>query len=299
MEKVNKLNGLYAAVVTPMQPDGDIDLEVIDPYAEFLIDKGVQGVFVNGSTGEGLLLTNEERMLIAERWMKFSGKLAILVHVGSTCYKTAGELARHAERIGVRAISAMGPCFMQPGRVSELVSFNKRVASYAPETPFYYYHVPGRSGVNLSMAEFLASARSEIPNLAGIKFTSYNTSDMLECISMENGRYDILHGHDETIVTGLELGATGGIGTSYNIIAPVIRSVFSKFYSGDIAGAVEMQHYANQFITKICKTGNIISAVKVLLDFCGIPCGPCRLPLGNLSEEQVSKLLLDCKPFIS
>ena len=125
---IKKLTGLYTAVVTPMYDNGEVNLDAIDQYAEFLISRKLKGVFVNGSTGEGLLLDNQERKAIAERWMKYADKLDILVHVGSTSYKLAADLAAHAQGLGVKAISAMGPCFMQPGNITDLVSFNKKIA---------------------------------------------------------------------------------------------------------------------------------------------------------------------------
>ena len=136
MKQIEKIKGLNVAVVTPMTQEGVINLNVIPQYAEFLINQGIDGVFVNGSSGEGLLLSIEERMAVLERWMDYSGKLNILVHVGHTSYVEAQKLASHADKLGVRAISAMGPCFMQPKTMADLIEYNKRIASAAPNTPF-------------------------------------------------------------------------------------------------------------------------------------------------------------------
>ena len=154
MEKT-KIKGLIAATVTPMEKNGDINLTAIDAYAEHLIKLGVAGVFVCGTTGESLFLDTEERKKVAEAWMKFSDRLKILVHVGSTSYRISSELAVHAGLIGADAISAMGPCFLQPNRVEELVQFNKLIAEKAPGIPYYYYHIPTTSGVNIHMPAFL------------------------------------------------------------------------------------------------------------------------------------------------
>ena len=101
--------GLIAAVVTPMTAGGEINLSTVDAYANYLIKRGVNGVFVCGTTGEGLLLNTVERKKVIEEWMKYSDNLKILVHVGSTSHKIAGELAKHAQEIGVDAVSCMGP----------------------------------------------------------------------------------------------------------------------------------------------------------------------------------------------
>lgn len=285
-----KIKGLIAAVATPMTNDKEINYKAIKPYAEFLISRGLQGVFVCGTTGEGLLMTSDERKKVAETWMEYSDRLKILVHVGSTSYKIAGDLAAHAESLGVTAISAMGPCFLQPSRAEELVAFNKMIAEKAPRTPYYYYHIPDTSGVNVDMVEFLKLGGKEIPNLNGIKYTDYNTSQMQKCIELESGKYDILHGHDETLVSGLQLGATGGIGTTYNITSPIFNKILKAFDDGDVRKAVSLQYKANTMVDLMCKRINCIVGVKAMLTLMGVPAGPCRLPQRNLTKEEMKSL---------
>jgi N-acetylneuraminate lyase len=282
-----KIKGLIAAVATPMYADGEVNLGAIDNYAEFLIRRGVSGVFVCGTSGEGLLMTSDERKKVAEKWMDYSDRLKVLVHVGSTSYKIASDLASHAESIGVDAISAMGPCFLQPSRAEELVAFNKTIAGKAPNIPYYYYHIPGTSGVHVNMTEFIRLADKEIPNFNGIKFTDFNTFQMQECIDYQGKKYDILHGHDETLVSGLLIGATGAIGTSYNVASPVFLKLLDAFNSGDVENAVSLQAKANIIVKLMCKPSNCIVGVKAMLEFMGIPAGPCRLPQRNLSKEDM------------
>ena len=287
MEK-KKIKGLVAPTVTPMDRRGELTLAAVDAYAEFLIKRGVQGVFLCGTTGESLLLDNEERKREAEAWMPYADRLKILVHVGSTSYKTAADLAEHAQRIGAHAISAMGPCFLQPKRVEELVAFNRVIAEKAPETPYYYYHIPGTSGVNVNMLDFLSVADREIPTLAGIKYTSYNSMEMQECIDFGNRRYDILHGHDETLLTGLVLGATGGIGTSYNLSSPLYNRLIAAFERGDLTQAVALQAEAVKFIKLMIKYVNSVVSIKAMLNILGIDCGPVRLPMQNLTPAEMN-----------
>lgn len=294
MEKM-KIKGLVAATVTPMEKNGDINIAAIDTYAEHLIKLGVTGVFVCGTTGESLFLDTEERKKVAEAWMKFSDRLKILVHVGSTSYRMSSELAVHASHIGADAISAMGPCFLQPNRAEELVQFNKMIAEKAPETPYYYYHIPTTSGVNVDMSEFLKKASSEIPTLNGIKYTSYNSMEMQECINYDGKKFDILHGHDETLITGLMLGATGGIGTSYNVSAPLFNQLLLTFNDGQLQKAVDIQAEANKLIRIMVKYVNAVVGIKAILAIMGVDCGPCRLPLQNLSVSEFKSLENDLK----
>lgn len=294
MEKT-KIKGLIAATVTPMDRYGEINIAAIDAYANYLIKEGVDGVFVCGTTGESLLMDNEERKRVAEAWMRYSDALKILVHVGSTSYKMSAELAQHAQQMGVDAISAMGPCFLQPNRAHELVAFNRLIAEKAPDIPYYYYHIPMTSGVKVDMLDFLKAAKDEIPTLRGIKYTSYDTMSMQECIEFENYSFDILHGHDETLLNGLLLGATGGIGTTYNVTAPIYKKLGAFFEEGKLEEAVSMQSEAVKFIRMMLSYGNSVVSMKAILNILGINCGPCRLPLANLSEQAMGELEKDLK----
>jgi len=257
----------------------------------------LKGVFVNGSTGEGLLLDNDERKAIAERWMMYSDKLDILVHVGSTSYKISSNLAAHAKSLGVRAISAMGPCFMQPGTVKDLVSFNKKIADAAPGIPYYYYHIPVRSGVNLNMVDFLREAGERIETFAGIKYTSNNTWEQMKCMNEQGGRFDILHGHDETLISGLTIGAQGCIGTSYNVASPIFFNLLEAFNVGNLKKALELQTKGNEIVSLMCSVGSSVSAIKAMVEYFGIPAGPARLPGKILSPELKAQIKEKMKEF--
>ncbi len=288
---------LIAAVLTPMRENGEINLAAIDNYAEFLIERGVTGAFVCGTTGEGLLMDNFERKAEAEAWMRFADRLTIIVHVGSTSYKLSRDLAAHAESIGAQRISAMGPCFLQPARAQELVAFNKEIAKSAPNTPYYYYHIPGTSGVTVNMIDFLKLAKTEIPTLKGLKYTSFNPMEEQEAITFDNGRYDIFHGHDECLLTGLMLGAKGGIGTSYNLTSLLYTKLIDAFEAGDIEKANAIQLEAIKFIHVMCDSSSVISGIKAMLNIYGVDCGPCRLPLRNLTSEEMRVLENKMKEF--
>jgi len=282
---MGKITGLNTAVVTPMYDDGTVNYDAIDGYAEFLISQGLSGVFVNGSSGESLLLNTEERKKVLRKWMRYADRLNILVHVGHTSYVEACELARDAGALGVRAISAMGPCFMQPKTLEDLIAFNAKVAASAPDTPYYYYHIPIRSGVNYDMTRFLSQGAELIPNLTGLKYTSQDAFMEFKCIRLEGGRFDILHGNDETYFLGLTMGAQSGIGTSLNVNAPLFQKIFDAFRAGDLTEAANQQEQANRAVELMCRY-NTIAGIKEMLSLCGIHTGPCRLPNGALTPAQ-------------
>lgn len=292
--KFDHMEGLIAAAFTPFFPNGKLNLSIIPEYAQRLKRDGVKGVFVCGSSGEGLLMGTEERKAVAEAWMPFSeNQFRIIIHVGSTSTTIARELASHAASIGADAIGCMGPCCFQPHDAKLLTAFCAEIASAAREIPFYYYHIPGTSGVYVKMSEFLVEAGNKIPNLAGIKYTSPTLMEMLECMSLENGKFDILHGQDEALLAGLTLGAKAAIGTTYNFMAPVFNSIIEKFRKKQLEQALEIQKKANEVIAVMLSTGSAISGGKAMMKMNGIDCGPCRLPLSTLCEEQEEKLRKD------
>lgn len=209
-----KITGLIDAPFTPFTPEGDLNLEPIPAYANMLRANGMKGVFINGSSGEGYMLTDDERKRLAEAWIAAVGKndpdFKVIVHVGSCCLRSSRELARHAAEIGAWGIGAMAPPFPKIGRVEELVKYIEEIASAAPELPFYYYHIPAFNGAFLPMLDLLKAVDGRVPNFAGIKYTFESLYEYNQCRLYENGKFDMLHGQDETILASLAQGGRPG-----------------------------------------------------------------------------------------
>jgi len=287
---MQKLKGLIAAPFTPMNADGSLNLRIIPQYAAKLKKDGVSGVFICGTTGEGMLMSAEERMAVAESWVKEqTPDLKVIVHVGTTAYVQSKELAAHAEKIGAYAVGCMGPVFLKPERVDELVLFCAEVASAAPELPFYYYHIPTVSGVCLPMPEFLKKAGNVIPNLAGIKFTHHNMMELLQCSQMDGGKWDILHGFDEVLLCGLSMGAKAAVGSTYNYIAPLYQQIIDSFQNGARDPARHYQSQSVKFIEILIRYGGGVIGGKPVMKMIGLDCGPLRVPARNLSDEEVKQ----------
>lgn len=281
---------LIAAPFTAMHPDGAVNLAAVPAQAQLLIANGVDGVFVCGTTGESMSLSVDERMQVAAAWRRAAGgRLKLFVHVGHTSLEEARRLARHAEEIGADAISAMAPCFFRPRSIEDLVAFCAEVAAAAPHTPFYYYHIPSMTGVDLPMYDFLQAARERIRTLAGIKFTSENLMDFLRCVHLDEGRYDMLFGRDEILLAGMAVGAKGAVGSTYNFAAPYYRAVIEAFHAGDLAAARRAQAKAAEVVAAFQKFGSV-AAQKAIMRMIGVDCGPVRPPLRDLSEEEYREL---------
>lgn len=294
MRNYQRLKGLIAATFTPMDDNGCVSLPVIDSYAERMVESSVTGVFVCGTTGESASLTIDERKSIAEKWVKaIHGRMKVIVHVGNNSQPLAVDLARHAAAIGADGIAAIAPNFFKPERVADLVSFFKPIAAGAADIPFYYYNMPSMTGVCLPVPKFLQEGAKQIPNLAGVKFTHNNLMEMAECLNLENGRFEVLHGYDEVFLTGLALGAVAGVGSTYNYIPKVYQGIIESFEKGDIETARKLQMKSIEIVNIIIKYGGGVRGGKAIMNLLDIECGPCRLPIAPFSREEYGQLRSD------
>lgn len=285
---MEKIKGLINAPFTPMLANGDVNVNPIPAYAEMLVKNGLKGVFINGSSGEGYMLTIGERKKVAEAWMKVAPKeFKVIVHVGSCCLRESAELARHAERIGAWGIGAMAPPFPKIGRIEELVKYCEEIASAAPSLPFYYYHIPAFNGVFLSMVDFLKAVDCRITNFAGIKYTYESLYEYNQCRIYKGGKFDMLHGQDETILPSLaQGGAQGGIGGTTNYNGRELVGIIEAWKNGDLATAREKQNFSQAVINIICKyRGNIVGG-KRIMKLIGLDLGPNRTPFRNMTDEE-------------
>lgn len=284
---------LIAAPLQPMHLDGGLDLKSIEALATGLKGNGVTGAFICGTTGEGLSLTVSERKQVAEAWRRAASKdFRLIVQVGHNSLSDAQALAAHAEEIGADAIGCLPPMFYRPRSEADLIEFCGRVAGAAPNLPFYYYHIPSMTGVNLSMAELLTRGSERIPTLAGIKFTYEDLMDFLRCLNVAGGRFQMLFGRDECLLAALSLGASGFVGSTFNWMAPIFREIIGCFESGDIQGARRAQSKACDAVSVFVRHGGI-PAGKAIMTWIGFDCGPVRSPQIELSEGQKARLRAD------
>ena len=287
-----RFRGLVAAPFTPFHADRSLNLDVIPAYARFLRDNGVGAAFVCGTTGEGLSLTLEERLRIAERWVACADdRLRVIVHVGHTCLTDARTLTAHAAKIGASAVSALTPCFFKPRSNAEVVNWCEAVASAAPALPFYYYNIPSMTGIDYPVVDFLAQAQDRIPSLAGVKYTHENLPDYKACVAFAQGRYDILFGRDELLLEGTDAGALGAVGSTYNYAAPLYLRLLAARTAGLATEARALQDAAIKMIA-ICNGIGVthLAASKALMAMLGVDCGPARLPLAQPDATQLATL---------
>ncbi|MFZ1936284.1 MAG: dihydrodipicolinate synthase family protein [Thermoguttaceae bacterium] len=287
------LSGLIAATFTPMHADGSLNLAMAGPIVDHLIHSGVSGLYVCGSTGEGPLLTTAERKETAAAYVEAAaGRLPVVVQVGHSSVIEARELAAHAQQIGANATSAVAPYYFKPSSIGTLVDCLAEIAGGAPKLPFYYYHIPELSGVHANMVELLRHAPSKMPNFAGIKYTAPLVNEFQTLIDLSNGRFDILFGRDEMLLSGLAGGADGAVGSTYNFAAPLYRRVIAAFERGDVAEARRCQGEAVAMVNVLLSYRGH-AGLKAAMGLRGLDCGPTRLPNVSLRPEEVESLRRD------
>lgn len=286
----SRLNGLIAATYTPMHADGQLDLAVVGPMVEHLIRQGLGGIYVCGSTGEGMSLTTDERKSVAGAFVRAAdGRLPVIIQVGHNSLDDARELARHAADVGADLISATCPSYYKVNDVETLTSVVKEIAAAAPETPFYYYHIPALTGSQIDIVEFLDRGRQEIPTLVGLKYTDTRLFEFQVCQALAESAIDVVWGCDEMLLGALATGANAAIGSTYNALAPINHRLIAAFRAGDLEGARAAQMESITFIRLLFRYP-FHPAMKLVLGLFGVEAGGCRLPHRNLTRSEASSL---------
>ena len=288
--KIKKLEGLVAAAHTPFNADGSVNLELIAKQAETLIKQKVTGVYISGTTGEGICCSLAERKAVFDEWVKAAkGKLFLIAHVGSLSLPDTQELAKYAQEVGMDATSIVPPCFFRPGSIQGLIDYINEALKYAQKLPFYYYHT-SMSGVNFDMEAFLKAADGKIKNLAGIKFNYPDLYMYQRCIRACGGKYDITWGIDEWFAGAVALGAKSAIGSTYNYSAGLYYKIWDAVKKGDLKTS-------EKYMKKVCDIVDIlvefggVAAGKAMCAVHGVDLGTVRVPLKALTDAQKADIV--------
>jgi N-acetylneuraminate lyase len=306
MKKIEKYEGLVAAPFTPMDKNGNLNADMIPEYYNFLEKNGIIGAFINGTTGEGVSLSQKEKQIVATKWIachKEGGKVRVINLVGGTSYKECIENAVFSREIGMSAIAVVAPYFFKPADDTQLTEFVARVGEAVPNMPVYFYHIPVLTGVYMPLIGFLKKISEMIPNFAGIKYTNEDFMDFLSCLNYKEGAYDLLWGRDECILSALVLGCKGAVGSTYNYAAPLYQTLISSFNKGYYHEAQKLQQRSVNMIELLGKYGGIATG-KAFMKYIGLDCGKFRLPVKNMTDKMYEDFvkdveLLDMNKFFS
>lgn len=285
---MEKFEGLIAAPFTPMDQSGEVIYERIEGYYDFLEKNGIVGAFVNGSTGEGVSLSQKEKMKTVEAWTKRSKEkktVKVISLVGGTSYVECIESALHAQENGIDAIALLAPYYFKPAGAEQLAEFVSIIAEKVPSLPVYFYHIPVLSGCFVPMFDFLKAAAPYIPNLAGIKFTHEDFMDFLSCTHFMDGKFEMMWGRDENMLSALVLGTRSAVGSTFNYAAPLYQQLIASYDKGELVAARNLQQQSIDMIRLLGKYGGIATG-KAYMRYIGVDCGQFRSPVKNMSEAQ-------------
>lgn len=288
--KMNKFEGVFPALLTPFTADGKINEKELVKLVEMNIEKGVNGFYVGGSTAEAFLLSIEERKYILDIVIStVKNKAAVISHIGCIATKDAQELAKHSEQAGADAISSIPP-FYYNFSTEEIKEYYFDIVEKV-SLPMIVYHFPAFSGVSMGMEELGAFFSDD--RFIGLKFTS-NDFFTLERVKNTYPEKLVYNGFDEMFLSGLAMGANGGIGSTYNFMAEKFLEIFSLVKKGRMHEALEVQNDVNTIIKLLCKIG-VMPGEKEILTQMGFDFGTCRKPFKSVTEEEkevIRKIIL-------
>ena len=282
--KINKLKGLIAAAHTPFNADGSVNLDLVAKQAETLIKQKVTGVYISGTTGEGICCSIAERKAVFDAWVKAAkGKLYLIAHIGALALPDVQELGAYAVKCGMDATSIVPPNFFKPGSIDALIAYLQEALKTSTKLPFYYYHT-GMSGVNFDMQKFLEAADGKIANLAGIKFNYADLYMYQRCLKCCGGKYDITWGIDEWFAGAVALGAQSAIGSTYNYSAGIYYKIWDAVKAGNLKAAQAGMKKVCDIVDILVQYGGVAGG-KAMMKVWGLDMGGVRLPNVSLSDE--------------
>ena len=289
MADMKKYEGIIPAFYACYDAEGKINPTAVRELTRWFIEKGVQGLYVGGSSGECIYQSKEERKLVLENVMaEAKGKITVIAHIACNNTDDSKELATHAESVGVDAIAAIPPIYFKLPPYAIAKYWNDMSAA-APNTDFIIYNIPQLAGVSLTPA--LLREMLKNPRVIGVKNSSMPVQDIEE---FRAEGCAVFNGPDEQLLSGLVAGAIGGIGGTYGAMPELYLKIYNLVKENKIAEAREVQDDCLQIIINLCSCkGNMYAVIKAVLRKMGAPdCGGVRAPLFNLvpeDEVQVDK----------
>ena len=284
MSKLEKYEGVIPAFYACYDEAGEVSPERVRALTQYFIDKGVKGVYVNGSSGECIYLSVADRKLILENVMQVAkGKLTVIAHVACNNTKDSVELAKHAESLGVDAIAAIPPIYFRLPDYSIAKYWNDMSAA-APNTDFVIYNIPQLSGTTLTPALYAEMRKN--PRVIGVKNSSMPTQDIQIFVADGGDDHIVFNGPDEQFISGRVIGAKAGIGGTYAVMPDLFLKLNQLIIDKDLDRAKELQHAINSVIYKMVSgRANLYAVMKEILRLNeDLDIGSVRAPLEPLSE---------------
>ena len=288
MSNLSKYQGIFPAFYACYDEQGNVSVERTRAFAEYLIEQGVNGLYVGGSSGECIYQDVQERMEILEAVMEVAkGKVAVIAHVACNNTRDSQKLAAHAERVGVDAIASIPPIYFKLPEHA-IAQYWNDISAAAPHTDFIIYNIPVLAGVALTRPLLREMRRN--PRMIGVKNSSMVTMD-IEQFKAEGGEdFVVFNGPDEQFVAGRVMGACGGIGGTYATMPELFLTMDQHIKAGEMDQAFAIQTDVNAIILTLCSAkGNMYAVNKAVIEKrTGLKLGSVRLPLAPLFEGDMA-----------
>ena len=285
---MNLLYGITVAMITPITPENRVDFEKMQQLTEFLIQKGVNCLYVCGTDGEMFHLTAEERMKLAETVVQTAaGRVIVYIHCGAMMQDETIRLMRHAESIGADGAGVVTPAYF-PVNDREMEQYYLTISQYVSNTfPIYFYNIPQCAANDLKpeVAQRIVNQRS---NIVGIKYNYPSINQTLDYTNINHGAFSVLQGDDRTLPAWLALGCYGSVAGSANVFPEPLIASYAAFRQGDLEKALAYGKMAARFVDAM--HGDNIAYFKAALRIRGLDVGTMRPPLLSVTREDYQQL---------
>jgi N-acetylneuraminate lyase len=287
MRNLDKYKGIIPAFYACYDSEGEISLPKVRALTEYFVEKGVKGVYVNGSSGECIYLSVRERMQILEQVMEAAkGRLTVIAHVACNNTRDSRELAAHAQAQGVDAIAAIPPIYFHLPEYA-IAGYWNEISEAAPDTDFVIYNIPQLAGVALTPSLFAEMRKN--PRVIGVKNSSMPVQDIQMFVQQAGEDYIVFNGPDEQFISGRVIGAGGGIGGTYGVMPELFLKLDALVRAGRMEEACTLQHEVNAVIYQMCSAhGNMYAVIKeILRNNEKLDIGSVRKPLEPLAAQDM------------
>ncbi|MGX8851260.1 4-hydroxy-tetrahydrodipicolinate synthase [Amedibacillus sp. YH-ame10] len=282
-----KFEGIITPLVTPFNEQQEINYDATEQLIEHLIAHGVKGLFILGSNGEFHVMEDEEKVTFAKFVIeKTNHRVPVYVGTGGNSTASVIRLSKQMEALGADALSVITPYFIAP-KEQELITHYKMIAE-AVHLPIILYNIPKSTGINLSYE--VVRELAAVKNIVAIKDSSGNMDNMKDYLKAANGNeFEVLVGSDSKMLEAFKMGATAAVAGTSNLLTDIDVAVYDNFKKGDLEKAA---YYQNEIepLRDVLKLGTVPSVLKKAVHLMGIPVGPARYPVCDLSEESVDKI---------
>lgn len=296
---LDAFRGIIIALYSSYDENGEINMQAVRQIARHYASVGVKGLYVGGSSGEGMLQSVEERKLVLAAVMAEVGdELTIIAHVGAPATRDSVELARHAQEVGAHAVSAVPAIYYRLSPQS--VESHWQAIIDSTSLPFIIYHIPQTTGFHLSKQLLTKMAAQN--KVIGVKISAESTFELQQFKAAGGKDFLVLNGPDEQYLAGRSIGADGGIGGTYGVMPELFLKIERCYVQGNMAEAQHWQFIVNELIVELLSFPSLYGACKAILKLRGFDLGEPRMPLlpvvSEADHERVEQLNTKILSFI-